>query len=256
MLLTSSPGVTFQVSRDQKGLTWDNYQQGLATWRRNQDIISPWLGNDLNQYPNKKFLGYSGMDLETIEALEKGWRRRDRKEAARWGYAMYVADNPAIAKYFANWIKPAFGGAQATTYVCQIWARDGAIFDRLQKIWVPESEPKTNVSGKPFDIAWSQEDRDRKVASWGVQKPYILFSRHMNMGAGFPVSGRWNEMVIYGQIQEALLITVRMADQHLNADIKAGNHIRYEQMLSAWNITVPTETWNDFRKHGETWIQK
>jgi len=36
------------------------------------------------------------MDIGTIEALEKGWRRQDRKEEARWGYAMYVADNPAM----------------------------------------------------------------------------------------------------------------------------------------------------------------
>ena len=89
-------GVTFQVSRDQKGLTWDNYQEGLAMWRRNKAIHSPWHGLNLNSYPKKKFIGYSGMDLETIKLLEAGGRRHDRKEAARWGFAMYVADDPAM----------------------------------------------------------------------------------------------------------------------------------------------------------------
>jgi magnesium-dependent phosphatase 1 len=85
--------VTFQVSRDQKGLTWDNYQTGLAMWRRNKGIRSPWLGTNPNVYPKKKFIGYAGMDLGTIQHLEAGGRRQDRKEPARWGYGMYVTDN-------------------------------------------------------------------------------------------------------------------------------------------------------------------
>ena len=89
-------GVTFQVSRGQQGLTWQNYQEGLAMWRRNKAIHSPWYGLNLNSYRKRKFIGYSGMDLETIKLLEAGGRRHDRKEAARWGFAMYVADNPAM----------------------------------------------------------------------------------------------------------------------------------------------------------------
>ena len=65
-------------------------------WRRNKAIHSPWHGLNLNSYPKKKFIGYSGMDLETIKLLEGGGRRHDRKEAARWGFAMYVADDPAM----------------------------------------------------------------------------------------------------------------------------------------------------------------
>jgi len=89
-------GVTFQLCPDNNGLTWDVYQAGLNKWRRNKSIISPFLGNNLDLYPNKKLLGYSGMDIKTVEALEKGGRRTDRKEAARWGYAMYIADDPAM----------------------------------------------------------------------------------------------------------------------------------------------------------------
>jgi magnesium-dependent phosphatase 1 len=62
-------------------------------WRRNKAIQSPYHGLNLSLYPKPKFLGYSGMDLETIQLLEGGGRRHDRKEAARWGYAMYVADD-------------------------------------------------------------------------------------------------------------------------------------------------------------------
>ncbi|KAK7458729.1 hypothetical protein VKT23_009728 [Stygiomarasmius scandens] len=247
-------GVTFQVSRDQKGLTWDNYQQGLEMWRRNKSIISPYLGTNPISYPKKKMIGYSGMDLSTIQLLENGGRRHDRKEAARWGYAMYVADDPRVANYFSEWIKGNAFGQQATTIVCRIWARDGVIFEQLPKIWVPDrGNLKTNVqSWDAFRIAWSQEDRDRQVAHWGVKKPYILFSRHPNMGGKFPIkNGRFNEMVIYGQIQEASIFIERLTPQQLKHDIDAGNYIHYERMLSAWNITVPQDTWDDFRTHRE-----
>ncbi|KIK95093.1 hypothetical protein PAXRUDRAFT_11659 [Paxillus rubicundulus Ve08.2h10] len=244
-------GVTFQVSRDQKGLTWDNYQQGIEMWRRNQRIRSPFLGQNFGSYPKRKFVGYAGMDQGTIRLLQNGGRRQDRKEAARWGYAMYIADNPAIASYFNEWIKGNAFGQDAKTQVCALWVRDGDLFEKMNKIWVPDQgNLQTNV--QKWDesrIAWSQEDRDRKVASWGVQKPYVLFARHPNMGSGFPVrSGRWNEMVVYGQTQEALFLTFPLSDQEIKA---AAQGPRFEQMISQWNITIPSETRQDFRSHGE-----
>jgi len=118
--------------------------------------------------------------------------------------------------------------------------------------------PEMNVRDPTPKSSANQADRDWKIEKWGVKKPYVLFARHMNMGGNFPVpnGARWNEMVIYPQIQEALLITIRMEDQHLESDIRSGNHLRYEQLLNEWNITVPNETWEDFRQHGETWIRK
>ncbi|KAF8649632.1 hypothetical protein AX16_005721 [Volvariella volvacea WC 439] len=127
-------GVTFQVSRNQKGLTWDNYQEGIEMWRRNQAIRVPFVGKNLDLYPKKKLIGYSGMDEETIQLLENGGRRHDRTEAARYGYAMYVADNAAIAKYFSSWIKGNAFGQGAQTNVCSVWVRDGDIYDNLAKI--------------------------------------------------------------------------------------------------------------------------
>ncbi|EIN11148.1 hypothetical protein PUNSTDRAFT_124641 [Punctularia strigosozonata HHB-11173 SS5] len=254
-------GVTFQVSRDQKGLTWDNYQEGLATWRRNKSIHSPWKGLDLGNYPKRKFIGYSGMDLDTIKLLEAGGRRHDRKEAARWGFAMYVADDPAVAQYFSEWIKRTAFGPAAQTIVCAIYARDGDIFDRMNKVWMPDWVDRwTNVQSNEFVLGWSQEDRDRLIAGWGVQKPYVLFARHPNMGAGFPVPNgqRFNEMVIYPQVQENLIVIQRMSDQELAQAVRFPSqrypHLHYEQQFRAWNITVPQEARDDFARHGERFM--
>ncbi|KAF9269932.1 hypothetical protein L218DRAFT_992611 [Marasmius fiardii PR-910] len=204
-------GVTFQVSRDQKGPTWDNYQNGLKMWRHNKDIRSPWLGPCIESYENKI--------------------------------------------YFKEWIKQNAFGPQAETVVCAIYARDRNIFYSLPKIWVPEDNQAmtNNQNGQEFDIAWSQEDRDRKVESWGVQKPYILFSRHHDMQGTVPVRGRFNEMVVYGQIQEGPILNVQMSNQQL-ADASAHrehHHLHHEQKFQEWNITVSKETWDDFCAHGE-----
>ncbi|KAJ8463365.1 hypothetical protein ONZ45_g17608 [Pleurotus djamor] len=255
-------GVTFKVSRNQKGLTWNNYRAGIDVWRRNQRIISPFLGLKLSSYSRPKFIGYSGMDIGSIKLLEQGLRRHDRKEAARYGFAVYVADNPAIAKYFQEWIKYAFGGKSATTIVCKIYARDGAIWDRMNKIWVPDkATTKTDVKATPFKLAWSQEDRDREVLAWGVSKPYVLFARHPNMDKfkqprgtpRFPVPNlkRWNEMVVYPQIQEAQLLAIRMTDSEVNADIRNGIHLHYEKKFQEWNITAPPATHQEVTKFGE-----
>ncbi|KAF8650912.1 hypothetical protein AX16_005037, partial [Volvariella volvacea WC 439] len=250
-------GVTFQVSRDEKGLTWDNYQQGIEMWRRNQRIRSPYLGNDLNLYPKRRLIGYAGMDEQTVQLLESGGRRQDRKEAARWGYAMYITDNPAIARYFAGWIKRNAFGFRAKTHVCSLWVRDGDLFDSVAKIWVPDRGNlwTNNQHWNATQIAWSQENRDDQVAKWGVQKPYILFSRHPYM-FGMPIRrGRWNEMVVYGQVQEALFLTIRMSNQEVADAIRANNSPRFDQMISAWNITVPQETWRDFGDHRENFAK-
>ncbi|TCD65674.1 hypothetical protein EIP91_002301 [Steccherinum ochraceum] len=241
-------GVTFQVSRDQKGLTWENYQEGLDIWRRTKAIHSPWHGTNLNNYPKRKLIGYSGMDEGTIRELEAGGRRSDRKEAARWGFAVYIADDPRVAMYFNNWIKSYFPGTATT--VCAIYARDGDIWDRMNKIWVPDSRNDIKQNGSSdFMLGWSEEDRNRQVAQWGVKKPYVLFSRHPNMGGGFPIPfpQRFNELVVYPQVQENLIVAVRMS----NNDLGSASNVYYEGKVREWNITIPQETRNDFARFGE-----
>ncbi|KAF5384515.1 hypothetical protein D9757_006404 [Collybiopsis confluens] len=238
-------GVTFQVSRDQKGLTWDNYQEGLDIWRRTKAIYSPYHGLGLGHYPKGKLIGYSGMDMRSIQELEAGGRRSDRKEAARWGFAVYVADDPRVAIYFKKWIKQFFPGSQ--TVVCAIYARDGEIWDRMNKIWAPNSrgDIQQNRSSE-FKLGWSEEDRNRQVAQWGVKKPYVLFSRHPEM-AGSNIRGRFTELVIYPQVQENLLLMFRMSDNELNT----ARNINYAGRIREWNITIPQQTRDDFRNFGE-----
>lgn len=250
-------GVTFQVSRDQKGLTWDNYQQGIELWRRCKLIRSPYLGQDLGLYPRKKFIGYAGMDQGTVDILVKGKSRIDITESARWGYATYITDNPAIAKYFSEWIKVDSFGKDAKTHVCALWVRDGYLFDRMGKIWVPELG-HLQTDNKHWDAtktAWKQEDRDCLVARWGVKTPYILFSRHHWMdGMPIPEGTRWNEMAVYPQIQDALFLTYLLTTEQLEENINKG-FCRFDQQVKAWNITVPDETWKDFEDHGENFIK-
>ncbi|KAJ8094233.1 hypothetical protein PM082_006771 [Marasmius tenuissimus] len=241
-------GVTFHISRDQKGLTWENYQEGIDIWRRTKAIYSPWHGLSLHKYPKRKLIGYSGMDMGTIQQLEAGGRRTDRKEAARWGFAMYVADDPRIAKYFNTFIKIFF--PLTPTAVCAVYARDGDIWDQMNKIWVPNSRSDLQQDRlTEFRLGWSEEDRNRQVAEWGVKKPYVLFSRHPNMGIGFPLlwPRRFTELVIYPQVQENLILTVRMSD----SELKAASNVEYEQKIKDWNITIPQETRNDFARNFE-----
>ncbi|KIY73891.1 hypothetical protein CYLTODRAFT_416546 [Cylindrobasidium torrendii FP15055 ss-10] len=250
-------GVTFQHCPN--GLDWTMYREGLATWRRTKAIHSPWLGLELSSYPKHKLIGYSGMDIDTIELLEKGGRRHDRKEAARWGFAMYVADDPRVAKYFSDWIKATTFGAGAKTIVCAIYARDGDKWDAMNKIWVPDHrhDLKTHVNKEEVTIATSELKRDKQVAAWGVHRPYVLFSRHPNMGKRdglqFPIpnSARFNEMAIYGQTQENLIVVNRMTDAQLDQAIANRANVQYEHKIPQWNIKVPMETRVDFQKYNE-----
>jgi len=113
----------------------------------------------------------------------------------------------------------------------------------------------TDVKTKDaFKIGWAQEDRDRTVAQWGIQTPYILFSRHFKM-AGMPVPGnqRWNEMVIYSQVQNALLLAVPLSDAELNAKINGG-FTDFTTQIRPWNIHIPDITKADFQRHGERFV--
>ncbi|KAG2140522.1 uncharacterized protein EDB93DRAFT_1241866 [Suillus bovinus] len=236
-LVRVEQGIVFQVSRDQKGLTWGNYQQGLDQWRCLHTIRSPYIGQNLKSYSDPMFIGFTGMDEGMVNLLMQGKNRVDLKEAAHWGYAMYITDDARIVRYFANWIKSNAFGATARTH-----------------IWAPEdSSIMTNIQGdNKFKIAWDQENRDAKVAEWGVKMPYILFSHHFHMG-GMPIAPtRWNEMVVYTPVQDALMLTIPLTDQQVDEKIALGGQfVKFEEQISNWNIKVPDVTWADFKKYGE-----
>ncbi|KAF9269926.1 hypothetical protein L218DRAFT_992605 [Marasmius fiardii PR-910] len=108
----------------------------------------------------KGWTNFEYSDMKTSYSADRSLDLSLSEEAARWGYAMYIADDPVVAKYFRNWIKkttPAF--RQSETLVCAIYARDADIFDSLPKIWAPENRGlMTNVKRKEFNIAWSREN--------------------------------------------------------------------------------------------------
>jgi len=103
-------------------------------------------------------------------------------------------------------------------------------------------------------IGWAQESRDRLVARWGVQSPYILFSRHFKMN-GMPLKDgqRWNEMVIYSQVQDALMLTFPMTDEDVDKRIKEGFE-EYTKQIKPWKIHVPDDTKADFQKYKENFV--
>ncbi|EIW81817.1 hypothetical protein CONPUDRAFT_72203 [Coniophora puteana RWD-64-598 SS2] len=234
-------GVTFQVSRDQQGLTWENYQQGLDTWRRLQKIRSPYLGQSLQSYSNPVFLGYSGMDEDTVNRLTSGGHRVDLTESARWGYAMYVADDIRIAHYFSEWIKRDAFGPNAKTYV-----------------WFTETNSLMNNvhSQSAFQIAWDQENRDVQAAKWYAPPPYILFSRHGRMG-DMPNNiprGRFNEMVVYTQLQDALILTIPLTNQQIaNKMYSSPKSAPFEHQFKNWRIRMSLEMFAEFKGQGEPW---
>lgn len=77
------------------------------------------------------------------------------------------------------------------------------------------------------------------------------------MGKGFPVPYplRWNEMVIYPQVQESLIVVNRMSDQELDQAIRTSSHVHYERQILPWHIIVPEEAREDFRRFREHFIQ-
>jgi hypothetical protein len=121
---------------------------------------------------------------------------------------------------------------------------------------------QTNATSEhPAVVALKQEDCDRLIASWGVSKPYVLFSRRASAGNNrilpFPVpdNERWNEMVIYPKVQDASILAVRLSDQELSNAIQGHTHLHYEQQFLTWNIHLPMETCRDFINHNE-WFER
>jgi magnesium-dependent phosphatase 1 len=105
------------------------------------------------------------------------------------------------------------------------------------------------------DTARTEQKRDNMVAELGVKRPYVLFSRHAGKaehlkGKPFPeFPSRFNEMVVYPQIQDALMLVVPIEKcTNTTAEI---NNLRYQSVLEKWQIYVPRETIVEFRERHE-----
>jgi len=257
-LVQIEKGVVFQHCPGQQGINWETYQQGIDQWRRLSQIRHPYLGQNLSSYQDPMFIGYSGMDENTVNLLTQGKHRVDLKESARWGHAMYVADDIRVANFFAEWIKNDAFGQNAKTYVCEIWVRDKSKFLATNKVWWPEEwwTWQNDVHKQSREkIAMDQEKRDQQSTVWGAPPPYILFSRHFWMDDMPIPRTRWNEMVIYTHVQQALVLTIPLDDQQLRD--KLTNYPQpqpFDKQVGNWNIKMSPDAATEFRRKSETYV--
>jgi len=101
------------------------------------------------------------------------------------------------------------------------------------------------------ETGWNQEDRDRAIADrWGVQTPYVLFSRHRFLdGMPIELNTRSNEMLLPTQIQRSLFYLTLLSDGEAE---RTPISFHYHLQTKTWDITVPKETKQDFLEHAET----
>jgi magnesium-dependent phosphatase 1 len=98
----------------------------------------------------------------------------------------------------------------------------------------------------------NQEDRDRFIAErWGVQTPYVLFSRHHWM-PGMPqaLGQRFNEMAVYTHIQRSLFEVVPLSDDEVKRVVDPCP-FPFHHQFKTWGITVPDATRQEFLKYSE-----
>ncbi|KAK7000384.1 acid phosphatase-domain-containing protein [Favolaschia claudopus] len=247
-------GVTFKTIQKGKGLTWKSYQEGLAVWRRNKFCMRS-IPASLSVQHKKRFVGWVGTSGAIAARYRQGLRRQDYSRPARYGYGLYLTDDPAIAMFFAKWDRPLHD-----SYICAIYARDGELFDKIHKLWIPEANllQTDNEHGTEDEIAQSQENRDQYFADrFNIQKPYILFSRHHHMPEmGLSVTpGRFNEMVVYPQLQDSLFYAewaVPAAQFYARyLPYLQGRAVPFEGMVSRWGIRVAPETILECKRHRE-----
>ena len=91
-----------------------------------------------------------------------------------------------------------------------------------------------------------------------ARKPYILLARHHWMRemeeTNLPRSERFNEMVVYPQVQDALFFgqPMRLSDIRGHIDQRRFSEFDYNQALNRWNIKRNQETVQDFQRHNES----
>ncbi|KAF2501613.1 hypothetical protein BU16DRAFT_556093 [Lophium mytilinum] len=253
-------GVTFQkVAHSSRGLMLGEYFHGLEVWRQNQYMRCPMPNAGPDPLPNRRHIGYVGTDWFTGQRYAEGMRRLKSSRPSRWGWGMYVADNPEMAAFFARWGRE--NDPDTNIYICRLFVRDFEIFRQMDKVWVAEKgsiHRTDNHHSTDEQIAESQLKRDKLIArTFKVDKPYVLFSRHHWMremrATNLPHGKRFNEMVLYPQVQDALFYgePIKVSDarpRFFGPDYKVLN---YHTKMRPWNILCNEETEDDFLSHGE-----
>ncbi|KAK0727576.1 acid phosphatase-domain-containing protein [Lasiosphaeria miniovina] len=256
-------GVTFfKVSDPTHGLSYIDYLQGLELWRRNRDIrhkIPMMLGQD----SNVGHVGYVGSDAATKDRYAAGKRRLKSGRPSRWGHALYVADDPDTACVFSMWGRES--DPKTNHWISAVFVRDRKAWLDLPKVWVPEfksvKQTPTNTLPTEEEAANIQQARDEFITkTYGVKKPYVLFSRHHYMDVfkdtRIPQGSRFNELVVYPQIQDALFFCVPIqnhAGDLLHGPTRTLGHLNYNSRFHDWGIKKNSETERDFWEKGEAW---
>ncbi|KAF9524645.1 acid phosphatase-domain-containing protein [Crepidotus variabilis] len=236
-------GVSYQIIPYWRGLNWAGYQKGLNVWRRSQKLVIPSTPG-YQRRPNP--IGYTGLPKFWIDLVNKGEGIVDRSADYRWGYGLYVTDSLGIAKRFRNWERQEM---RREAYVCAVYIRDFYTWVGLDKIWVPEYGgglvQMSNRTWTEEHTGLNQENRDARIADqWGVQTPYVLFSRHFWFPTlPIPQGQRWNEMLLSTQVMRTNIYIEVLSDAE--ADRK-GEFPPYQDLISTWKITVPAVTRQEF----------
>ncbi|KAF9524650.1 acid phosphatase-domain-containing protein [Crepidotus variabilis] len=251
-------GVSFQLARDNKGLTWDTYQKGLKAWKGARDLM---IAASPGRVHNRVLIGYSGLPPYWIDFVREGRGAVDPTTPYRWGYALYVASSMGIAKYFTDWNN---NWNKEKSFLCEVWVKDydawtqmnkAIVFDVCYQVWVPENNgnvPQMNsMHASSEATGMNQENRDRTVGErWGVPMPYVLFSQHFWM-SGMPApKSRWTEMVIYTQIYRALIEVKPLTDAEIKK-ITNPEPFPFNQQFKTWGIKAPAETRAEFWRYNE-----
>jgi magnesium-dependent phosphatase 1 len=85
----------YKIASKAAGITRKDFQNGLDLYRAHNSwrlpIPDKGIGSSMVRH-----IGYVGADKKNALRYAEGKRRLPSERSARWGYGMYVADNPKV----------------------------------------------------------------------------------------------------------------------------------------------------------------
>ena len=89
-------GATFyKIANREVGITWDDYQKGIKLYNAHNSWRTE-IPSQRTLDSKVKHIGYIGTDKVNAQRYVLGKRRTPSNRASRWGFAMYVADDPRM----------------------------------------------------------------------------------------------------------------------------------------------------------------
>ncbi|KAI1286526.1 acid phosphatase-domain-containing protein [Xylaria venustula] len=264
-------GVTFQKVKDPSaGITWHEYCKGIDQWRRYNALRIP-VPTRYDTVYEPYFVGFVGTDVPNAERYARGLRRLPTTRSARWGYGLYVTDDPNIAIFFSSNER---SDVEANLRIVALYARDRSAFMAMNKViifssswpdhvcvniiqnikcWVPEEGKFHQIDNENLSFGETCDDNDAldwKVwQEFGYHKPYLLFTRHHYMDGMHFLKNleRFNEMVIYPQAQDAMFFGKVFTIDEAKAQMRSRSwrHRSYHHHIRSWNIKMHRDAQNE-----------